>query len=243
MRLARLKQVYSHPIPSPGVSYRHQYSVKSRYYGVILSTAPKPGRAQGRPAACKQQTSCLTRLKAMGEQQYQVLEPVQATKTGLTLYSGDSILTDCFKTASVTEKDADGIVLGVATTAAPLAIQDFSLGKVCHCNVLCTMLFLRLSSALNVGNVLQLHCSNFVSSARNKIWWMTPHWGAQACDILPGVPNLYLIAGFCRIVSTQPMSALCYIVMRITCCLQSGIMGKTLPSRMPVQHAYALMAH
>ena len=68
----------------------------------------------------------------MGEQQYQVLEPVQATKTGLTVYSGDSILTDCFKTASVTEKDSDGIVLGVATTGAPLAIQDVSLGKVCR---------------------------------------------------------------------------------------------------------------
>ena len=68
----------------------------------------------------------------MSEQQYQVLQPVQATKTSLICYSGDVILSECFKTASLTEKDADGIVLGVTEAGAdgPKAIQDFSLGKV-----------------------------------------------------------------------------------------------------------------
>lgn len=43
--------------------------------------------------------------------------------------------------------------------------------------------------------LLQLHCSSFVSSARNKLWWMTPHWGSQAQDILPGALHVsYVVA-------------------------------------------------
>ena len=67
----------------------------------------------------------------MGDQQYQVLQPVKVTKNGVSTYNGDSILTHCFPTAEITEKDADGIVLGFKATEGPTAMQDLSLGKVC----------------------------------------------------------------------------------------------------------------
>lgn len=142
-------------------------------------------RCRAQTAVCHKQPLCSTvRGDSMSEQQFQVLQPVQATRNGLTTYSGDSILTGCFKTASVTEKDADGIVLGVTTSEGPAAILDVGLGKVRGG-------LLPVSSAdANRPQTrlctLQLNSSRFLSSARNKIWWMTPHWGSQACDILPG---------------------------------------------------------
>nr|UAD82042.1 raffinose synthase 2 [Trebouxia lynnae] len=102
----------------------------------------------------------------MSDQQYQVLQPIQVTSTGLKTYTGDSILSNCFTAASVAEKDSDGIVLGVVSAEGPVALHDINLGE--------------------------LHCSTFVSSARNKIWWMTPHWGSQAQDILPETQFLLL---------------------------------------------------
>ncbi|KAL0042463.1 hypothetical protein WJX79_000575 [Trebouxia sp. C0005] len=87
------------------------------------------------------------------------VEPVKVTSNSLVTYTGDRILVGCFPRAFITEKDADGVVLGFGASEGPVAIQDFSLGK--------------------------LQCSAFVSSARNKLWWMTPHWGSQARDILP----------------------------------------------------------
>ena len=69
----------------------------------------------------------------MSEQQYQVLQPVKVTNLGLETYTGDNILSDCFSKAFVTEKDADGVVLGLDNTNGAVAIQDFSLGKASIC--------------------------------------------------------------------------------------------------------------
>ena len=69
----------------------------------------------------------------MSEQQYQVLQPVKVTNLGLKTYTGDNILSDCFSNAFVTEKDADGVVLGLDNSNRAVAIQDFSLGKASIC--------------------------------------------------------------------------------------------------------------
>ena len=121
----------------------------------------------------------------MSDQQYQVLQPVQITSTSLQTYTGDVILSDCFSVASVTEKDSDGVILGIKSDECPVALQDFNLGQVRHIHV---RIFLgtHRQTIAKVLSGLQLHCSSFVSSARNKLWWMTPHWGSQAQDILPG---------------------------------------------------------
>lgn len=74
-------------------------------------------------------------LKAMSEQQYQVLQPVQITSTSLKTYTGDVILSDCFLEASVTEKDSDGVILGIESNEGPVALQDFSLGQVRHAHI------------------------------------------------------------------------------------------------------------
>ena len=71
-------------------------------------------------------------IKAMSEQQYQVLQPVKVTSTSLKTYTGDLILSDCFTVASVTEKDSDGVVLGLTSNEGPIALQDFTLGEVKH---------------------------------------------------------------------------------------------------------------
>ena len=68
----------------------------------------------------------------MSEQQYQVLQPVQVTSTGLKTYDGNNILSNCFKAASVTEKDSDGVVLGFKSVEGPAPLQDFSLGQASH---------------------------------------------------------------------------------------------------------------
>ena len=68
----------------------------------------------------------------MTEEHYQVLQPVKVTSNSLVTYTGDRILVGCFPRAFITEKDADGIVLGFAASEGPVAIQDFSLGKVCY---------------------------------------------------------------------------------------------------------------
>lgn len=68
----------------------------------------------------------------MSEQQYQVLQPVKVTSTSLKTYTGDLILSDCFTVASVTEKDSDGVVLGLTSNEGPVALQDFTLGEVKH---------------------------------------------------------------------------------------------------------------
>lgn len=68
----------------------------------------------------------------MSEQQYQVLQPVQITSTSLKTYTGDVILSECFSVASVTEKDSDGVILGIKSNEGPVALQDFSLGQVRH---------------------------------------------------------------------------------------------------------------
>ena len=67
----------------------------------------------------------------MTEEHYQVLQPVKVTSNSLVTYTGDRILIGCFPRAFITEKDADGIVLGFGASEGPVAIQDFSLGKVC----------------------------------------------------------------------------------------------------------------
>jgi len=59
-----------------------------------------------------------------------VLQPVKVTSDSLVTYTGDRILVGCFPRAFITEKDADGIVLGFEISQGPVAIQDFSLGKV-----------------------------------------------------------------------------------------------------------------
>jgi len=66
----------------------------------------------------------------MAEEHYQVLQPVKVTSDSLVTYTGDRILVGCFPRAFITEKDADGIVLGFEISQGPVAIQDFSLGKV-----------------------------------------------------------------------------------------------------------------
>lgn len=71
----------------------------------------------------------------MSEQQYQVLQPVQITSTSLKTYTGDVILSDCFSVASVTEKDSDGVILGIKSNEGPVALQDYSLGQVQHVHV------------------------------------------------------------------------------------------------------------
>jgi len=67
----------------------------------------------------------------MTEEHYQVLQPVKVTSDSLVTYTGDRILVGCFPRAFITEKDADGIVLGFGASGGPAAIQDISLGKVC----------------------------------------------------------------------------------------------------------------
>ncbi len=67
----------------------------------------------------------------MTEEHYQVLQPVKVTSNSLVTYTGDRILVGCFPRAFITEKDADGIVLGFGACEGPVAIQDISLGKVC----------------------------------------------------------------------------------------------------------------
>lgn len=66
----------------------------------------------------------------MSEQQYQVLQPVIVTSTSLKTYTGDVILNGCLKAASVTEKDSDGVVLGLKSDEGPVSLQDFYLGEV-----------------------------------------------------------------------------------------------------------------
>lgn len=66
----------------------------------------------------------------MTEEHYQVLQPVKVTSNSLVTYTGDCILVGCFPRAFITEKDADGIVLGFEASEGAVAIQDFSLGKV-----------------------------------------------------------------------------------------------------------------
>lgn len=72
----------------------------------------------------------------MSEQQYQVLQPVQVTSTSLKTYTGDIILSECFSVASVTEKDSDGVILGIKSDVGPVALHDFSLGQVRHVNMI-----------------------------------------------------------------------------------------------------------
>ncbi len=69
----------------------------------------------------------------MSDQQYQVLQPVTVTGSDLKTYTGDSILKGCFPTAIITEKDADGVVLGFSSPNGPAAVQEFELGKVKCC--------------------------------------------------------------------------------------------------------------
>lgn len=140
---------------------------------------------------------------AMSEQQYQVLQPVKVTADSLRTYTGDIILKDCFKVASVTEKDADGVVLGLKSDEGSAALQDFNLGEVMIYGSACPVYLLPIFIQLWPG--LQLHCSSFVSSARNKLWWMTPHWGSQAQDILPGIWHSW--QNFCL-----------YVCVSIICC-------------------------
>lgn len=68
----------------------------------------------------------------MSEQQYQVLQPVIVTSTSLKTYTGDVILNGCLKVASVTEKDSDGVVLGLKSDDGPVSLHDFCLGEVKH---------------------------------------------------------------------------------------------------------------
>ena len=68
----------------------------------------------------------------MTEEHYQGLQPVKVTSNSLVTYTGDRILVGCFPRAFITEKDADGVVLGFGTSEGPVAMQDFSLGKVCQ---------------------------------------------------------------------------------------------------------------
>lgn len=82
----------------------------------------------------------------MNEENYQVLQPVKVVSQGLVTYTGDNILTGCFSTASVTDKDADGILLGFETSEGPLAIQDFSLGQVCCRHTSCSLCYWTLPS-------------------------------------------------------------------------------------------------
>ncbi len=72
-----------------------------------------------------------TKSSDMTEEHYQVLQPVKVTSNSLVTYTGDRILIGCFPRAFITEKDADGVVLGFGASEGPVAIQDFSLGKVC----------------------------------------------------------------------------------------------------------------
>ena len=66
----------------------------------------------------------------MSEHQYQVLQPVIVTPSSLKTYTGDIFLNDCFKVASVTEKDSDGVVLGLKSDEGPVSMKDFTLGQV-----------------------------------------------------------------------------------------------------------------
>lgn len=79
------------------------------------------------PRLARRTSSLLTRV--MAEQQHQVLQPIQVTSTSLKTYTGDSILSNCFSEASVTEKDSDGVVLGLVSTEGPVALHDINLGE------------------------------------------------------------------------------------------------------------------
>ena len=182
MRIVRTRALwvnlrYSHS--SPRIT-----STPRAHLSAALIWTLSTGSHSSNQARSSQQASSFS-SRTMSEQQYQVLQPVQITSTSLKTYTGDVILSDCFSVASVTEKDSDGVTLGIKSNEGPVALQDFSLGQVRHVYV-CIFLGTHRQSFAKVLSGLQLHCSSFVSSARNKLWWMTPHWGSHAQDILPG---------------------------------------------------------
>ena len=99
--------------------------------GTALICATPTGSPSFNQARLSQPASSVP-PRAMSEQQYQVLQPVQITSTSLKTYTGDVILSECFSVASVTEKDSDGVILGIKSNEGPVALQDFSLGQVRH---------------------------------------------------------------------------------------------------------------
>ena len=108
------------------------HRVIGRTFRVIKRS--RTGGCPTRLTACPAQTPSEISVDSlkMHEENYQVLQPVKVVSRGLVTYTGDDILTGCFSTASVTDKDADGILLGFETSEGPVAIQDFSLGQVCY---------------------------------------------------------------------------------------------------------------
>ena len=74
---------------------------------------------------------------------------------------GLSLLEDVDSAAflNVSESVEGDIVLGFNSNNGLSAMEDFSLGKLC--------------------------CERFISSARCKLWWMTPEWGRTAKDLSP----------------------------------------------------------
>ena len=100
---------------------------------IKLTTSNERSNRQLKASFAQQALPVSSSSFEMSEQQYQVLQPVQVTNLGLKTYTGDNILSDCFSKAFVTEKDADGVVLGLENTNGAVAIQDFSLGKASIC--------------------------------------------------------------------------------------------------------------
>lgn len=131
--------------------------------------------------------------KAMAGEQHESFQPLQATKDAICTGAGSRILSGFSKDVFVQHVDTNGIVLGLQTPSGSTAVQDFALGKVCSFTLISAYAsltrFLSVTALLlaSVSNLLQLHCCHFVSSSRNKLWWMTPKWGAQAKDICSGV--------------------------------------------------------
>lgn len=77
------------------------------------------------------------------------------TNFGLSLLEG----VDSAALVNASESVMGDLVLGFHSKQGQTAIHDFVMGKLC--------------------------CERFVSSARCKLWWMTPEWGSTAQDLVP----------------------------------------------------------
>ena len=130
MQLARDSVPQFRPFTTSLTLSNLPHRARGRTFRVIKRS--RTGGCPTRLTACLAQTPSEVDSLKMNEENYQVLQPVKVVSRGLVTYTGDNILTGCFSTASVTDKDADGILLGFETSEGPVAIQDFSLGQVCH---------------------------------------------------------------------------------------------------------------
>lgn len=115
-----------------GASYLGPTSVLSSNLRLPLTSALIRQTLRGNHSAkvsrlSRQRTSVSS--AAMSEQQYQVLQPVQVNSTSLKSYTGDTFLSNCFTSASVTEEDSDGVVLGFESNEGQAALHGFDLGE------------------------------------------------------------------------------------------------------------------